>query len=1086
MRFLIPIALTATVLGWSPAALALDPALDLSQYSHASWKVRDGALKDAISAIAQARDGYLWLGTQFGVLRFDGVRYQVWQPPAGQQLPSNYIRSLLGARDGSLWIGTELGLARWKNATLTVYPELAEQAVGVLLEDREGTVWAGTRQPPPALLCAFRDDAVTCTGERSEFGDRASSLYEDRQGRLWVGAQTGLWRWKPGPPSLYSLPDIDSSQAIVESGERDTLLVVVRDALKQLSGEHISGSPAAIHEPFLPSRVLRDRHGGLWIGTLDRGLLRAHDGRIDSFSVTDGLSGNYIRNLFEDREGNIWVATDNGLDRFRDIAVATITVKHGLSQTTPWSVLAATDGSVWVGTLDGLNRLQDGRLTIYRTGGDVARPGSERAIERIRRMPEASVSRGDVREVRATGLPHNLIHSLFEDDRRRIWVSTHAGVAYFENERFIPVPGISGGVRAITGDATGNIWISEDDALLHVVDDRIVKRISWASLGLDSPAVVMLADPVGGGVWLGFRPGGIKYFKAGHIGASYGAPEGVGRGMTGGLHRDADGTIWVATEGGLSRIKDGRVHTLTAKNGLPCDGVNWVIEDDDRALWLYTACGLARVERPELETWAAADEKDPATLQRVHAAVLHVADGVRIHAAPGGYTPQVTRSPDGRIWFLPWDGVSVIDPRRLPFNALPPPVRVEQITADGRIYDGGSRGRRLPPHVRDLSIDYTALSFVVPEKVRFRYRLEGQDPDWREVVNERSVKYSNLGPGDYRFRVVAANNNGVWNEAGDALEFSIAPAYYQTNTFRALCVTVFTGLLWTAWQLRLRQVERRLELTMGARVAERTRIARELHDTLLQSFHGLLLRFQTASYLLPDRAAEAKEKLDRAIARAAEAITEGRDAVQALRTSTVETHNLPLAISALGQQLATDSTSGQTAAFHVTVEGEACDLHPIVRDEIYKIAAEALRNAFRHACARRVEVDIRYGYDEFRLRVRDDGKGIDPAVLAGQGIDGHYGLRGMPERAALIGGKLAVWSEVGVGTEVELRLPASIVYTASARPSRWSRLLASKALVPKGQGGESQSDRQRCGRMESQSRSTTNWPAVRDDSLPST
>ncbi|HEX2457372.1 MAG TPA: two-component regulator propeller domain-containing protein [Vicinamibacterales bacterium] len=1055
MRFLIPIGLAATVLGWSPAALALNPALDLSQYSHASWRVRDGALKDAISAITQARDGYLWLGTQFGVLRFDGVRYQVWQPPAGQHLPSNYIRSLLGTRDGSLWIGTELGLARWKNATLTLYPELAEQAIGVLLEDREGTVWAGTRQPRPGLLCAFRDDAVTCTGERREFGDRTSSLYEDRHGRLWVGAQTGLWRWKPGPPSLYPLFDIEGSQAIVESGERDTLLIVVRGALKQLSGEHISGSPVAIDRPFLPSHVLRDRDGGLWIGTFDRGLLRVHDGRIDSFSVTDGLSGDYIRTLFEDREGNIWVATDNGLDRFRDIAVATITVKHGLSQTA-WSVLAAKDGSVWVGTLDGLNRLQDGRLTIYRTE-NFARSGSERAVERIRPVLSANWSsvesprpRWNVREIRATGLPHNLIHSLFEDDRRRIWVSTHAGVAYFENERFIPVGGISGGVQAITGDATGNIWISEDHDLLHVVDDRIVKRISWASLGLESAAVVMLANPVGGGLWLGFRPSGLKYFKDGHIVASFGAPEGVGRGLTGGLHRDADGTIWVATEGGISRVKDGRVHTLTVKNGLPCDGVNWVIEDDDRALWLYTACGLARVGRRELDTWAAAVAKDPATLQRVHAAVLHVVDGVRIHAAPGGYTPQVTRSPDGRIWFLPWDGVSVLDPRRLPFNALPPPVRVEQITADGQTYEGGSRGRRLPPRVRDLSIDYTALSFVVPEKVRFRYRLEGQDPDWREVVNERTVKYSNLGPGDYRFRVVAANNNGVWNEAGDVLEFSIAPAYYQTNTFRALCVTLFTGLLWTAWRLRLRQLERRFELNMGVRVAERTRIARELHDTLLQSFHGLLLRFQTVWYLLPDCPAEAKEKLERAIAQAAQAITEGRDAVQALRTSTVETDNLPVAISTLGQELATDSTSGQTVAFHVAVEGEARDLRPTVRDEIYKTAAEALRNAFRHARARRIEVDIRYDYDEFRLRVRDDGKGIDPAVLAGQGIDGHYGLRGMPERAALIGGKLAVWSEVGTGTEVELRLPASIVYARRWRLSRsWP-----PRQVPEGHDGE--------------------------------
>jgi signal transduction histidine kinase/ligand-binding sensor domain-containing protein len=1051
MRVLIPIGLAATMLGWSPAVLALNPSLDLSQYSHASWRVRDGVLKDAVSAIAQTRDGYLWLGTQFGVIRFDGVRYQAWQPPTGQHLPSNYIRSLLGARDGSLWIGTELGLARWKNGMLRLYPELAERAVGVLLEDRGGTVWAGTRQPRPGLLCAVRDSGVTCAGYRREFGDRTSSLYEDRQGRLWVGGHAGLWRWQPGPPALYPLPDIESSQGIVETGGRDTLLVIVRGALKQLIGEHPAASPAGIDRlSFLPSRVLRDRDGGLWIGTFDQGLLRVRDGQIDSFSEADGLSGNYIRNLFEDREGNIWVATDNGLDRFRDIAVATISVKQGLSQTTPWSVLAATDGSLWVGTLDGLNRLQDGRLRIYRTREDQSRSGSQRAVDRIRPTREASgwssrrspLFRWDVREIRSTGLPHNLIHSLFEDHRRRIWVSTHAGVAYFENERFIPVGGIPGGVRAITGDASGNIWMSEDQGLLRVVHERVVERTSWASLGLETAATVMLANRFGGGLWLGFRPEGLKYFKDGRIVASYGAPQGVGRGLIGGLHGDADGTIWVATEGGLSRIKDGRVHTLTVKNGLPCDSVNWVIEDDNRALWLYTACGLARVGRPDLDTWAAAVEKDRATQQRVQVAVLDVSDGVRIHAAPGGYMPQVTKSPDGRIWFLPWDGVSVINPRQLPFNPQPPPVHIEQITADGKICE--ARDCRLPPRVRDLSIDYTALSLVVPEKVRFRYRLEGQDPDWREVVNKRTVNYSNLAPGQYRFRVAAANNSGVWNEVGDALEFSIAPAFYQTNTFRALCVALFTSLLWTAWQLRLRQLEQRFELTMGARVAERTRIARELHDTLLQSFHGLLLRFETASYLLPERPADAKEQLDSAIDRAAKAITEGRDAVQGLRASTVEHQDLAVAVKTLGDELATAASMHPPPTFRVGVEGQARDLNPILRDDIYKIAAEALRNAFRHSHAGQVEVEIRYDDEQFRLRVRDNGEGIGPEVLASQGVEGHYGLRGMPERAALIGGELAVWSEVGVGTEVELRLPAHIIYATSLKRSWLSRLFAAR------------------------------------------
>jgi len=292
--------------------------------------------------------------------------------------------------------------------------------------------------------------------------------------------------------------------------------------------------------------------------------------------------------------------------------------------------------------------------------------------------------------------------------------------------------------------------------------------------------------------------------------------------------------------------------------------------------------------------------------------------------------------------------------------------------------------------------------------------------------------------------VAASNNSGVWNDEGDVLDFSIAPAYYQTTWFRALCAVFSLALLWTVYYLRVRHLQHEFGVMLEARVGERTRIARELHDTLLQSFHGLLLRFQTASYLLPERPAEAKDKLDIAIEYAVKAVAEGRDAVQGLRTSTIERNDLAMAIRALGDELAHGAGTQPMPTFHVAVEGQTRELHPILRDDIYKIAAEALRNAFRHAHAALVEVEIRYDDEQLRLRVRDDGTGIDSAVLGRQGAQGHFGLPGMSERAALIGGKLAVWSEVGTGTEVELRLPAGIVYATAAKPSWWSRLFASK------------------------------------------
>ena len=462
----------------------------------------------------------------------------------------------------------------------------------------------------------------------------------------------------------------------------------------------------------------------------------------------------------------------------------------------------------------------------------------------------------------------------------------------------------------------------------------------------------------------------------------------------------------------------------------------------------YTACGLVRVPDTDLDAWAAAVDHGRPVRLPIRFTLFDSGDGVRLLARPTRYHPQVATAPDGRIWFSTVDGVAVIDQRNIRANALAPLVHIEQAVADRHHYDARS-GLQLPPLVRDLRIDYTALSLVAPEKNQFRVMLEGRDSEWQDVGARRQAFYTDLRPSAYRFRVMASNNSGVWNEVGATLDFSIAPAYYQTRWFQALVVASSLGLVWVGYRARVRQVARDYQRRLNERVNERTRIARELHDTLLQSFHGLLLRFQTASYLLPERPAEAKEKLDGAIEYAAKAITEGRDAVQGLRSSTVERNDLALAISALGAEVEADPSSVRPA-FHVAVEGETREFHPVVRDEIYKIAAEALRNAFRHAHAGQVEVEIRYDAEQFRLRVRDDGKGIDPAVLANQGLEGHYGLRGMPERAALIGGKLAVWSEVGAGTEVELRLPANTVYVIPGRSSWWSRLLAPKATPTTG------------------------------------
>jgi signal transduction histidine kinase len=424
----------------------------------------------------------------------------------------------------------------------------------------------------------------------------------------------------------------------------------------------------------------------------------------------------------------------------------------------------------------------------------------------------------------------------------------------------------------------------------------------------------------------------------------------------------------------------------------------------------------------------------------IQATLFDNSDGVRSFADAGGYTPRVAKSFDGKLWFTSPDGVSVIDPRHIPFNKLPPPVHIEQVTADRMGFDA-SQDLRLPPLVRDLEIDYTALSLVVPEKNLFRYKLEGFDSDWQDVGNRRQAFYTNLPPRTYRFRVIACNNSGVWNETGDSFEFSIAPAYYQTIWFRLLCVVAFLALLWALYLLRLQQLRHQFTIGMEARVNERTRVARELHDTLLQSFQGAVFQFQAARKLLLRNADNTLQVMDEAIQAAEEGIAEGRAAIHDLRPEPAAQRDLPELLKATGHELAgAQGSDRHPPGFSVIVEGKQQALPPMLQDEVYRICREVLRNAFQHAAASRIEVEIRYDQDQLRVRIRDDGKGIDSKILEDSGRPGHWGISGMRERAQRIGSRLDFWSEMGAGTEVQLTVPAAMAYEKRRHKGRF-RLL---------------------------------------------
>jgi signal transduction histidine kinase len=526
-----------------------------------------------------------------------------------------------------------------------------------------------------------------------------------------------------------------------------------------------------------------------------------------------------------------------------------------------------------------------------------------------------------------------------------------------------------------------------------------------------------------GRVWFGFSENTILRMDGKDIrtfSAKDGLQVGSGKAITG-----RDRHIWIGGEDGLAAWEEGRFRAVVPADRDEFRGVSGIQEDSGGNLFLSEQRGVVFIPATEVSKTL----RDPTA--RVHYQLFDVRDGLPGVIQQSGPYPTAVQGTDGRVWFSTSTGVVWIDPSHIQRNALAPPVVIRSITTNGTRYNSPA-GLRLPPSTRDLTIDYTALSLAIPERVRFRYKLEGSDTDWQEAGTRRQAFYTNLSPGKYRFQVTASNNDGVWNEAGASLSFGIAPTFYQMLWFQTLLVLAGIGLIWLLYRIRLQQITARADLRYAERLEERARIARELHDTMLQSFQASLAQMQAARNLFSRRSDRALENLDDAISMAAGAIAEGRNAVGDLRSSTPIRNDLAEALKAVGGELA----AGGAATFQLVVQGLPRELHPVMQDEIYGIGGEALRNAFRHSGAQHIEVDVRYSEQLLRLQIRDDGVGINPEILEG-GRSNHYGLVGIRERAQKIGAKLEIWSAAGTGTEVGLSVPASRAYRTSAPRVRW-------------------------------------------------
>ncbi|WP_156383609.1 sensor histidine kinase [Pseudoxanthomonas sp. Root65] len=966
---------------WLPALFAAAAPQEGMDYHRSTWTQRDGAPPD-IWALTQDRSGPLWLGTGVGLYQFDGLRFERYNPPQGQGFASSNITALLSDRRGRLWIGFYPGgISTLDQGTLRHYPPSPHLPSGLVMrivEDRAGHIWVAS------FTGLYRFDGQDWRRIGADTGfpyAYADDVMLDSQGTLWVTAGNTLMNLPPGGARFVPTG--------IATGLYTSLLETPGGALWVSDGAHgtRSLSLAAPDAPQMPgfghfASMRLDRQGALW-GTDRRrgGVVRV--ARLDAFArghalreqdasaiirERNGLASDRAIPLLADREGNIWVGTNMGLHRFRPSSVQGLQDER-LSQDGVYGMaFSATHGL-----------LVSSERQLYRVDGKTLTWLAESPGKRIY-------------AVQAVG-PHVYLATW-----QTVYRYTPAGL------RDLDVPG-TGPLGAVTGDgAAGLLVMREGDGLYHY-DGTAWRRVG-AGLIPARGATSLLRD-TDGSVWIGYTGSRLVHWRNGALRAFDGG-DGLDIGTVSSLARVAVGLL-AGGENGVALLRDGQVHALQANDRTRLNGITGIHAGRGGGVWLSGVNGVLQVPADVLARAPRSGHLD--------GRLYDTADGMPGIAQQSALASTIVADGTGRLWFTTNQGLAMIDPARRHYNPVVPTASIRGLAA-GSVDYAPQDGRAFAPGTRDIQIRYGTSSLAYPEHVRFRYRLEGFDEAWQQAGNRRVAYYTSLAPGDYRFQVQAANESGVWSPQSATLAFSVAPHFVQTWWFVAVCGLSLAAAVYAAWQWRLRRVSQRMRMRFEERHRERERIARELHDTLLQSFQGLLLRFQAAASGLsgddPVRVA-----LEQAMDRGEEAIVEGRERVHSLRIAEASVQEaLPAAFMRLGRELA----QVHPAVFEVTADSRLPPLDPVVRDEVYWIGREALCNAFRHAQARRIEVEIRAVGGKVVFRFRDDGRGIAEEVRRRGARAGHWGLCGMRERAADIGAELRITSTPGQGTQVELAI----------------------------------------------------------------
>ena len=961
--------------------LALDPARPPSRYGHDVWLTRDGLPQEFVQAITQTRDGYLWIGSLGGLVRFDGVRFTVFDRGNAPGLKDARILALCPSRDGSLWIGTASGgVARLERGVIQPFepPESGDRSlkyVRSLHEASDGSLWVGTSG---GGIRRFREGRRIANEEPVSLGHTVTAILQDRRGNLWFGTTEGLSmlqgtrlvRYTAGEalphPFVYSI--FEDRTGAVWVGTRGGLTRMKDGVLTTFTRKN--GFPADAART-----IWEDRHGNLWVGTLGQGLLRMSGNRFVSFTSRDGLSNDHVICLHEDQEGSLWAGTQKGLNRLKDVPFTSYTTREGLSHDAVNSILRTRDDSVWVGTDGGgLNRIRDGRIRVF-TARD--------------------------------GLGSDYIGPLFEDLEGCLWAGGDGYVSRIKGDRVTTyrtdAKGESRFVSLIGEDEQGRLLVGVgDQPLLRFDSGRTLPYDAATDRGQYRFSVMRDRK---GALWFGTVEG-LGRFHDGRY-TLYTEKDGLPDDTVHSVYEDGQGALWIATAAGLCRFRDGRFTSFTGSGGLGSGVVSQVLEDDAGSLWMNGRRGIVRVRKQDLEAYAAG------TASVVPFTVYGVEDGMEsADYNPAYIQPAAGKTADGRLWFATTKGVSVIDPHRLEANALPPPVVIERVVSDDDPVPL-EPGARIPPGKEKFEFDYTALSFISPEKVRFRYMLEGFDQAWTAAHERRAAYYTNLPPGRYRFHVTAANNDGVWNEDGASFEFELQPRFHQTRSFQALVLALLFLATWTVHRLRVARMEARFATVM----TERNRMARELHDSLAQGLAGIALHAGALRQAEPELTEGASRHLGTIERLVQSSLAEAKGSVWDLQPESLREGDLPAALASMARELTADTTM-KTA---LEVKGTPRRLGRQAERNVFRIGQEAVTNALKHSQSQQVDILLSFEGDRVELRVRDHGRGFDPAVAPAAS---SFGLTSMRERAQQIGGRVTISSHPGRGTEVVLQAPA--------------------------------------------------------------